>query len=562
MSKIHNFTDYFSKKYPSIKKFIESKGCKLLSTEYAGNHSLLEIQCKCGNITNKSYHKFKDRESYFCKVCSVSIRSRKRSNSIDKVRDYVNSTGCQLLSEYYVNSSSVLEIKCVCGNIFNRKYSIFKSSLSKKCDGCGYTNQKTGRLLTFENVKSFIESKGSTLLSNNYTGLMNPLHIRCTCGKDHYTSMYHFKHQNSKCKVCIKKEVRDKNLLPYAKVKKDIESTGCKLISKEYLGATSPLIIQCVKCGSEFERLYGTFMNGSKPCCIKCAFKDTNQEVEIRNFLNSELGIKNIEVKNRSILGQKEVDIFLPDYNLGIECNGLFWHVEGKGKNSEYHLDKTDRCNEKGIDLIHIHDREWMEKTNVFKSLIMDRLGMSTTIPVVDCSIRLVSKELEESFIENNHFQGYVPSQVALGLYYKNDLVCAMSFKSYRGGYELLRLCTKLDHVVVGGPNKLFKHFIDNYSPESIIIYSDRSKFSGKVYTNLGFEFSHNSRPGYFYYKGNQLFSKVKFQKHKLSKLLSIYDPNLSEWDNMKNNRYDRYWDCGNAVYIWTRPTKSKTSKQ
>jgi hypothetical protein len=31
---------------------------------------------------------------------------------------------------------------------------------------------------------------------------------------------------------------------------------------------------------------------------------------------------------------------------------------------------------------------------------------------------------------------------------------------------------------------------------------------------------------------------------------LKVYDPNLSEWENMKNNGYDRIWDCGNSKYF------------
>jgi len=34
-----------------------------------------------------------------------------------------------------------------------------------------------------------------------------------------------------------------------------------------------------------------------------------------------------------------------------------------------------------------------------------------------------------------------------------------------------------------------------------------------------------------------------------LSKRLKTFDENKTEWENMKNNKYDRIWDCGNAVY-------------
>ena len=30
------------------------------------------------------------------------------------------------------------------------------------------------------------------------------------------------------------------------------------------------------------------------------------------------------------------------------------------------------------------------------------------------------------------------------------------------------------------------------------------------------------------------------------------YSKDKTEWEIMQENNYDRYWDCGNAVYIYT----------
>ena len=42
----------------------------------------------------------------------------------------------------------------------------------------------------------------------------------------------------------------------------------------------------------------------------------------------------------------------------------------------------------------------------------------------------------------------------------------------------------------------------------------------------------------------------MKYQKHKLKDKLQIFDPNLTEWQNMQLNGYDRIWDCGNFVFV------------
>ena len=46
------------------------------------------------------------------------------------------------------------------------------------------------------------------------------------------------------------------------------------------------------------------------------------------------------------------------------------------------------------------------------------------------------------------------------------------------------------------------------------------------------------------------LKSRIKYQKHKLGKLLEIFDPAKSEIENMKLNGYHRIFDCSNLVFV------------
>ena len=54
---------------------------------------------------------------------------------------------------------------------------------------------------------------------------------------------------------------------------------------------------------------------------------------------------------------------------------------------------------------------------------------------------------------------------------------------------------------------------------------------------------SHNSKPNYFYTKGEQSFSRMEFQKHKQKEKLKVFDENLTEKENMKKNGYKLYYD-------------------
>jgi len=57
----------------------------------------------------------------------------------------------------------------------------------------------------------------------------------------------------------------------------------------------------------------------------------------------------------------KEVGIYLPEYKIGIEFNGLYWHSE-LYKEKNYHLNKTEECEKQGVELIHIFEDERIYK--------------------------------------------------------------------------------------------------------------------------------------------------------------------------------------------------------
>lgn len=263
-------------------------------------------------------------------------------------------------------------------------------------------------------------------------------------------------------------------------------------------------------------------------------------------------------LNDRTILHPKELDFYLPDFKLAIEMNGLWWHSDNYGWPKNGHLYKTMECNKQEIHLLHFWEFEINNKWSIVKSIINNHIGKNTTIYARKCIVKQLDSNICRDFICNNHIQGNVGSSIKLGLYYGELLVAVMTFGKPRYNkrfeYELIRFCTLIGYNVVGGASKLFSHFIREYNPVNIISYSDKRLFSGKMYTKMGFSYSHTSAPNYFYFKEGQyeLHSRMKFQKHKLNTILPIYKEELSEWENMKLNKYNRVWDCGTDVWIWS----------
>lgn len=280
---------------------------------------------------------------------------------------------------------------------------------------------------------------------------------------------------------------------------------------------------------------------------------ETDVYNELCNIISSEL----IQQRNKKFIST-ELDILIPDHSLAIEYNGLYWHSENAGITKDYHLNKSIECEQKSVDLLHIFEHEWKEKKDIYISIMLSKLNKSERQFARKLKFKRVNNKLEKQFLNDNHLQGYVKSQFCYGLFNDDKLVCLMSFgkarynKNYE--FELLRYCCLLNTCVIGGASRIFKNFIKNHSPESIISYCHRHLFSGKIYKTIGMEFSHYTKPAYWYtYDYSSLESRVKFQKHKLKNLLSNFNPELTEVDNMKNNGYDRIWDCGNSVWSWRK---------
>lgn len=293
--------------------------------------------------------------------------------------------------------------------------------------------------------------------------------------------------------------------------------------------------------------------------CIKHGFtirQRTNYsltEIEIMKFLDS-INIT-YEQNNWTAIG-KELDIYIPLKNIAIEVNGLYWHSfhpsSNKPENKTRHIEKTRLATDHGIELIHITDFEWNNKQNIIKSMLLSKLGKNQRIFARKCTIRSLSSTEEKEFVNQFHIQGYIPSKLSLGIFYKNELVSLMSVGKSRfnkeAEYELLRYCTKAGLTIVGGGSKLITELKKHC--KSIITYCDLSKSTGSSYLAIGFKFVRDTGPGYFWTNGNIVISRFKAQKSQLRKWLATYDANHSEAENMFAAKYRRFYDCGNRVFI------------
>ncbi|QFR55812.1 putative Hef-like homing endonuclease [Yersinia phage JC221] len=272
-------------------------------------------------------------------------------------------------------------------------------------------------------------------------------------------------------------------------------------------------------------------------------------ETEICDFLDS-LGVEYV-CRSRSIIPPLELDVYIPAFNLAIEYDGIYWHSSGNIATDSVikkkHITKTDMCEDKGIQLLHIFENEWQDlnKQEIWKSVIKNKLKMNTRIHARKCIKKEIPVSVANKFCHYNHLQGTCAASIAYGLFYNDTLVMVCTFGKSRyakGKTELLRMCSEKGLTVVGGASKLLKE-------HSFISYANRRWSSGNVYEKTNMDRVSISPPSYYYTDGNILHHRSQFMKHHLANVLDNFDPELTEYENCYNAGYRRIWDCGTIVF-------------
>lgn len=326
---------------------------------------------------------------------------------------------------------------------------------------------------------------------------------------------------------------------------------------------TTNLLFNCNKCGNDFKILPFQFyyrVNNKLNICTNCFPISQNAsivQIEMYNFIVENYSGE-VLTDYKDAISPYEIDIYLPELNLGFEFNGLWWH-SSKFKNENYHFHKKEISKNNNISLYTIWEDDWNIKRDICKSYILNKINKSNKIMARKCKVIEVDYNTSKSFLNNNHLQGDCKSSIRLGLYYKDELMSLMTFSKLRlpmggrnkeGVYELTRFCNKIFNSVIGGSSKLLKYFLINYRPIEIETYSDNLISDGNMYQKLGFNYIHTSKPGYWYVVNEKREHRFNWRKQRLKSL--GYDMNKTESEIMSELGFYKIYNAGNKKWIYS----------
>ena len=518
---------YFENNYPELKEEVYLYTDKISNITfkerlwYWVNNINKEILCKCGNKTTFNKNWLDGYRKYCSPKCAQSdnLTKEKRKNTV--IEKYGVDNIAKLDDIKMRQESTNLER-------YGKKSSFQNDEVKKKWKD--NVMEKFGVEHIFQ-LKSIRDKSKKTSL-NKY-------------GTEHFVQSDFYKKKLS--------DIGFSDKLRMIHLNKHIHKYNN--FGLEFIELNNRILTLNGNCGHEFKIHYDSLMrrivNGYDICtiCNPVNSGQSQEEKKIINWLKS-LNVEILE-KDRSL--GFELDVFIPSKNIAIEFNGLYWHSE-LYKNNDYHLNKSNICNENNIRLIHVWADDWLYKTNIMKSMILNSIGLiENKIYARNCKLIKIESNIKDTFLDNNHIQGKCTSSINLGLEYNGEIVSLMTFGrrsiNNKNEFELIRFCNKINTIVIGSASKLFKYFISNYDYEQIISFADTSHFNGNLYKNLGFDYIHKTKPNYWWVVDGLRHHRFTYNKKRLVK--EGADESKTGVEIMYDRGYYRIFGCGQDKYIY-----------
>lgn len=182
----------------------------------------------------------------------------------------------------------------------------------------------------------------------------------------------------------------------------------------------------------------------------------------------------------RKIIPPLELDIYIPEKKLAIEFNGVYWHSIEKQTDKFYHQDKSLKCLNKGIKLIHIYDYEWNKERKNIENLIKQNLYKNK----IQNKYNIKTKENENI--------------IMIQIFINNIIIQTMTFKKLKTNeYEIISNIFENNNYI-DYTYQILTFFKANYNPSIISCFVDFDKSNGDNYKNFGFKIIEISDPNIF----------------------------------------------------------------
>jgi len=290
---------------------------------------------------------------------------------------------------------------------------------------------------------------------------------------------------------------------------------------------------RCDDCDTEFKHI---IRNCKCPTCYP--LYESSGERIIRIWLEAH-DIKYIKSDTNKIKPY-HIDFFMPEYNIGIEFNGIYWHSERVRPDPNYHFRKFLLAKEKKIRLIQI----WEQDLEFNQSLVFDKLShllefSNNRSNLFNSLIKRIDVDQAMMFLNSYDLDGFQDCENYYGYFSNDELISVLSISKNRvndiSNHIIDNFATS-DMASASNQLSKFLSFIQkDLGNISLLSYVNLNWNYSKEYDNNGFSFMGYSKPNYKYFR-------------------SLYDIKTKEYfieeDVAKSSGYVRIYNSGNGLWF------------
>ena len=287
----------------------------------------------------------------------------------------------------------------------------------------------------------------------------------------------------------------------------------------------------------------------------------------------------NVDVELEKSLGKSTFDLFVPERNLFIDLNPAVSHNSLMSfaciKNScasdctkhspvgnTYHKNRAKLAHDNDVSLVQIYD--W-DLSSIHRFLHGKLASNFVKLSAKRLSLVSISQRDANEFLSRYHIQGGTNKQThCYGLVCDNELLAVATFGPSRFNknydYEFIRYAVKTGYIIHGASARLFKAFLNDAQPSSVVSYVDFDHTT-KQHTflnTLGFKETYSSGPtlAWFNLSKQHHVSNLSLSLVGADRLLGtsygpVSESGLNNKDILLKEQYLPVYTSGNRVFVW-----------
>jgi hypothetical protein len=519
--------------FEEIKKRFLDKGYDILSG-YAGYAHTITIKCiKCGHIrTSTGYN-----VTHSCKNCDLIKRKQK---ALLKLENRLKEKGYTLLNEIDTSLKLTevrLHIKCDNGHTYwiGCKSFLNKDNMCKSCRNLERLDLSLIRLRLDPGYQ----------VNGVYINEHSPLTFTCP-HENTYLSTWNKYQQGGRCtcEYCYRKL----KVLTPQHVHIRLAERNLKWIGNEteYVNTRSVLTLQCTRNENHapFTKIF-FHMYANSVYCPDCQYTGISvAEIELKKYLEA----MNFRVEKYRKLGF-EIDIYLPDYKIGIEYNGLFHHNETTKENN-YHQNKYEVCKQNEIILISIYEDEYTSnplKIKEYLKYILQKENIDN-IKTKDCEFTEVTKQEAMLFYSKYCMIGIPERNIIklrhFGLRYATNLIAVASFNDGDdvNTLDVNRYAYNFKFNVENGIEYIIEQYLHTYGKHIVKLTYNFDRRYPHQKAPKDFIFEKINPPEFTFVRGRERRTLYQLRIKKEDEINTVIQ-------QRKKQGWARIFDCGHEIW-------------